>query len=288
MKRSFDRMASPIAAVIVLAAVVTTACTGGQALPSERPASTPPASLPPAPSAAPSSASASSSPSPTLAPLIWTTASLKEDWPAPVRTEPAGPTTILPILNKTVFRDCPGPNCSELRHERGHYVDPTGDTGSDAFPWIDIDGVGFCGSACLTPGLASRDLPLVGPTEQWMAYGVVFDTDGDGVADWRYGVDNLSPDMRHPEGERPHRAWRTNLHTGRTESAAGPPYGTPIDTYYPGRWTFGGDAAGGGFAGMKLDMPFYVWASEIKDGRVVATDYAPDVGWLLASPEAQP
>ena len=25
---------------------------------------------------------------------------------------------------------------------------------------------------------------------------------------------------------------------------------------------------------------FYVWASVIQDGRVVATDYAPDVGWL--------
>ena len=27
--------------------------------------------------------------------------------------------------------------------------------------------------------------------------------------------------------------------------------------------------------------PFYVWASVIENGRVVATDYAPDVGWLL-------
>src|SRR5687767_9262618 len=25
---------------------------------------------------------------------------------------------------------------------------------------------------------------------------------------------------------------------------------------------------------------FYVWASVIEDGRVVATDYAPDIGWL--------
>ena len=39
---------------------------------------------------------------------------------------------------------------------------------------------------------------------------------------------------------------------------------------------------------MKLDVPFYVWASVIKDGRVVATDYAPDVGWLLPSPDAKP
>ncbi len=25
---------------------------------------------------------------------------------------------------------------------------------------------------------------------------------------------------------------------------------------------------------------FYAWASLIRDGRVVATDYAPDAGWL--------
>ena len=26
---------------------------------------------------------------------------------------------------------------------------------------------------------------------------------------------------------------------------------------------------------------YYAWASMIEDGRVVATDYAPDVGWLV-------
>ena len=25
---------------------------------------------------------------------------------------------------------------------------------------------------------------------------------------------------------------------------------------------------------------FYVWASVIEDGQIVATDYAPDVGWI--------
>ena len=47
-------------------------------------------------------------------------------------------------------------------------------------------------------------------------------------------------------------------------------------------------AAGGGTSGMLLDVPIYAWASEIKDGQVVATDYAPDVGWLLPSPDAKP
>ena len=35
-------------------------------------------------------------------------------------------------------------------------------------------------------------------------------------------------------------------------------------------------------------MPFYTWASVIVNGRVVATDYAPDAGWLVATPGARP
>ena len=33
------------------------------------------------------------------------------------------------------------------------------------------------------------------------------------------------------------------------------------------------------------DLPtrLYAWASMIEDGRVVATDYAPDTGWLEVS-----
>ena len=40
--------------------------------------------------------------------------------------------------------------------------------------------------------------------------------------------------------------------------------------------------------GFELDMPFYTWASVIVDGRVVATDYAPDSGWLVATPGSKP
>jgi hypothetical protein len=65
------------------------------------------------------------------------------------------------------------------------------------------------------------------------------------------------------------------------------------DEVSPDRWalhaglTFGADVAGGGTHGA-LPSPFYVWASVIQDGRVVATDYAPDVGWLAPSPDAKP
>ena len=40
--------------------------------------------------------------------------------------------------------------------------------------------------------------------------------------------------------------------------------------------------------GIELDMPFYTWASVIVDGRVVATDFAPDAGWLVATRGARP
>ena len=40
--------------------------------------------------------------------------------------------------------------------------------------------------------------------------------------------------------------------------------------------------------GFELDMPFYTWASVIVNGRVVATDYAPDAGWLVATRGARP
>jgi hypothetical protein len=256
------------------------------------------------PSQSGAAAGPSASPSPTSTPLVWTQASLSEDWPAPVRPEPAGGAIVRPILHKVVVEgtNCPG-DCGYTRTS-GDYVDPTGDTGSAVLPWVDIRGVRFCGIACLTPDLVTHDRPVVDPVEQWMAYGVVFDTDRDGVADWRYGVDNLPIDpsgwAANPDSEQmvrdelaigsaPFRAWRTDLHTGRTEWTAGPPYGRVGETFFGDSWTrfsFGGDTTGG-IVGMKSE-PFYVWASVIMDGRVVATDYAPDVGWLLPSPDAKP
>jgi hypothetical protein len=40
--------------------------------------------------------------------------------------------------------------------------------------------------------------------------------------------------------------------------------------------------------GSSWTLPFYTRASIIVNGRVVATDYAPDAGWLIATPGAQP
>ncbi len=87
-----------------------------------------------------------------------------------------------------------------------------------------------------------------------------------------------------------HRAWRTDLDTGRTVSALAAPYGLVgdrfVDTFFPGESS--GNVAEFS-VGLRPDEPifrFYAWASMIEDGRVVATDYAPDLGWLEPAPDA--
>jgi hypothetical protein len=283
MKHSFGWSASPIAAVVVVAALLATACTAGQGVASATPASTTRASATPAPSVAASSAIASASPSASTALLTWSRASLDEDWPASVRPEPAGGWIVRPILLNVVrFAD----GCCKIA-EFGRYSDPTGDTGSDVLPWADIREVTFCHWACLSIKLVSYPPPAVDPTEQWIAYGVVADTDRDGVPDWRYGTDNMPVDAT---GEGPRRWWRTDLHTGRTEMMVRDLVWLPSGTMFyggPERLVFGGAVTGPGTVGG-LPERFYAWASVIQDGRVVATDYAPDVGWFLPSPDAKP
>jgi hypothetical protein len=126
----------------------------------------------------------------------------------------------------------------------------------------------------------------VDPTKQWIAYGIVADTDRDGVPDWRYGTDNMPVDAT---GYWPHRWWRTDLHTGRTEMAAGDVAWLPSGTMFyggPERLMFGGDTTGG-LVG-RVPERFYAWASVIQGGRVVATDYAPMSGGSFPSPNDVP
>ena len=216
-------------------------------------------------------------PSPTPTPIIWTQASLKEDWPAPVRTEPAGGASVEPLQ----LRLTGGPD------ECGRKADPVGDTGSDAYPWVDIREFVFCGATCLGFTLVSNQPPVVHPTEQWIAYGVVTDDDGDGVADRRIGMDNIP----HVADQLDYRAWTTDLHTGRT--IVGWNSEAFSDSYYPpGSGIPNGRGlplrrrklTGGGSQEVTFPEQFYFWASVIQGGQVVATDYAPDVGWLAYIP----
>ena len=164
------------------------------------------------------SASPTPVPSATPAPITWTEANLKEDWPSPVRTERPGPPIVVPTFLKIVLEGCPGSECGVTTDWGDPLVDPTGDTGSADNRWADIKEVTFCGSTCLSIGRVSDPPVGVDPRQLWIAYGVVVDTDGDGVPDWRYGVDNVPLDKTDSQ---PDRSWRTDLHTGRTDSAVG-------------------------------------------------------------------
>jgi hypothetical protein len=287
--------------MVVVSLVLATACTAGARTPDQSLDASGVASVGAAPSAGATAAlpAPTAVPSPTAAPIAWSPASLEQDWPAPVRKEQAGDPTVEPLTDQ--------------------YWDPAGDTESDAFPWVDIRAVSSREHSVTfwVPGGA----PDVDPAEQWIAYGLVADDDGDGVADRRYGMDNIPGPVAW--GHPPHRAWMTDLHTGRTESSLlySKDYDehhdgtidtmlgdTMLGTYFPfaenaipgpscdagvqasmrglsglsgSHLTFGGgDVAGGGRTPGAVPARFYMWASMIVNGRVVATDYAPDSGWF--------
>jgi hypothetical protein len=232
-------------------------------------------------------ASARPSPSGPAGPLVWSEARLDEDWPVPVRHEPAGGAVVVPP--EMVQRPW---------GESPIYPDPVGDTGSDDLPWIDIREVYLNETGSdLWIELATNPPPAVDPSQLWIAFGLVLDTDRDGVPDVRYGMDNQPGREGAEVSDR--RAWRTDLDTGRT--VAGTEYGFPGGTFLHISWPgvnesngmgalfdFGGDATGGGTFGSRMEAPLYAWASVIENGRVLATDYAPDVGWLDPSATAKP
>lgn len=212
--------------------------------------------------------------------LSWTPGRYAADWPAPPRSEPPfGAPDVFLVRGDSTHWDS-----GERAWEGLEHVDPVGDTGLGAAPAIDIREVGGPGagrgsySIRLAGGVP---LPMVDPANRWMAYGIVVDTDGDGIPDERVGVDNM------PDGQ--HRAWWADLATGQTKWKAGAGYGSVYD-----------DGVSGGSLGLDTWYPsareesdgvilrysgtpgrYYAWASMIEEGRVVATDYAPDIGWLV-------
>src|SRR6185436_14389779 len=107
-------------------------------------------------------------PSPTSPRLLWTRASLEEDWPARVRLEPAGGVAIV----RDLAIDQDGPPVL--------YPDPVGDVDA-SIPWIDIKELSISGSRTTLFIVCEANVtPVVDPAEQWIAYGVVWDTDRDG------------------------------------------------------------------------------------------------------------
>ena len=216
----------------------------------------------------------------TVRALAWSRSSLDQDWPVPIRPEPVGSAVVVPLVDA----------------EFGHYTDPRGDHGPGTLSWLDIEEIRLAGGP--PPGVfgvtwavdialaASIPTPVADPRERWIAYGLVLDTNGDGVPDVRIGMDNM------PVTEPGHRVWRTELDSGRTESAAGAPYGKVgdryVDTFFPGEFTPNVAEFNVGLHANEPTFRFYAWASLIEDGRVVATDYAPDAGWLEPAPDTDP
>ena len=204
--------------------------------------------------------------------LRWSPDRARQDWPLPVRAEPAGEpqlTTLEPAEQEPTGQGLPS------------FSDPAGDVVAPG--WLDVTTVRVNFAADGNRGTSSRvefDLaagapnPFPDPPDGWVAYGMVVDIDGDGHGDLRLGMDN-APDAEH-------RAWWTDLATGLTEATTGGPYGLAgryyFDTFLPG------ERPGGGLMLFSADdvgeFKFYVWASLIVDGEAVATDYAPNVGWL--------
>lgn len=157
-----------------------------------------------------------------------------------------------------------------------------------AEPWVDLERVAFSPEgqshwylelAAHAPSLMDLEPGVV------IAFGLVFDADRDGAADYVVGLSNETP----ARGQ--FRVWLTDLESGETVEQIGPPYGFPIEFAYAAEETVppGDEAMSvaltflGGSAPDDLSTesaPFYAWSSASRDGVVLASDYAPDTGWM--------
>jgi hypothetical protein len=221
-----------------------------------------------------------------------------QPWTGLVRDEPTGE----PVI---VHGESPTPSADpRITDEKGD-----GMIGSSGL--VDIVGVDVqapcIGLALCANFTVAGDLPqerIGDPLDTLVAYGLVIDRQGDGMADLQAGIDNAF-------GHR--RTWRTDLRAGETVSRSHwqLPDGS-VDAGVP--WVKGGysnyapypdpsdvpdsfpdESAHSGWVGVshwlriveELPDPvlnFYVFAAAIRDGKVVAVDYAPDAGWLTAAP----
>lgn len=158
--------------------------------------------------------------------------------------------------------------------------DPRDDTAPSTNPLADITGVTFregCWRSLTTEACVFFNVaevvrrPLPDPSEQWLAYGLVVDYDGDDAGDIRYGIDNVRGDRKQ--------MWRTDLATGVTEAARpGSQEDGVMDAVYPGDEGHSPSM----FIDRDAQRPFrfYVWASARDAEGNESTDFAPDFGWL--------
>lgn len=183
-------------------------------------------------------------------------------WSEVVRVEPRDPS----IVNRTAWAETAGDGLPEP-------VDTVDITS------LRFDAPCYNAPICVYFELAGEaSAPLRDPADEWVAYGLVVDNDGDGVPDAQAGIDNAWDGPR---------AWRTNLQTGETLVGRGT---TPSNLSVEGNvpWLIEPvrqPMRGWVGVGRSLAEPllhFYLWAAVIRDGEVVSIDYAPDAGWLDA------
>jgi hypothetical protein len=165
-----------------------------------------------------------------------------------------------------------------LVHRRSHW------DGSDArVGWVDIR---FVDTNNVNDGTWAIDLEAKPPRAEdrqpglLIAYGLVLETTGDGVADYEVGIDNDAPEQGT------FHIWVTDLATGETDEQVGPPYGFPIEFGHPDEMDAGRTMV---FTFLPGQAPadfnmgtvrFYAWASATNGDEVLASDYAPDTGWM--------
>lgn len=244
--------------------------------------------------------------------LVWSVDSADRDWPDTPRHEPNADPLVASALSGQALCALPSDVLSsvvlggEERCSHGPfieddpqnpdlvYIDSSDEQALQSNSFLDIRAVGFqeeCWfkpATCMYFDTVERVVrPLPHPQEQWIAFGVVADTDGDGQPDLRYGIDNAPAPIGEVLGtELRQRMWRTDLLTGTTNFYSRV-FEVPsvMDAIFPGDTAgLNGPTTGRIYAHRDGDWQFrfYVWASLIRDGQVIATDYAPDTGWLEA------
>jgi hypothetical protein len=211
--------------------------------------------------------------------LAWNPERVGQDWPGPLRAEPGIGAPIAFVAIRS--------------NEGVGYEDPLGDAVPAPLALVDIDMVNIregCWSsmtreACIDFDLVTRPASSrLDPRNGWMAYGIVVDNTGDGHPDLRFGIDNANG-AENAWG----RMWVTDLHTGATQTFNSLEDPAVMDAVFPLAGTDVTERLGHVF--VRHPGPvfrFYVWASAIVDGRIVGTDYAPDVGWIDFRAVAQP
>ena len=104
----------------------------------------------------------------------WNAARELEDWPGPGRPEPD---VGIVDLRGITFRDGTGDTTPGLSHE----VDLVS---------VAVRDCGWFSHLCVFFAPAHRPFPMPRPEDRWLAYAIVVDDDGDGRADYCYGIDN--------------------------------------------------------------------------------------------------